>query len=85
MKIYSDDPLVPYKTTTISAERTKAEIDGILAEWQLSDYHWHWKPEQNDIYVQFLLEEKVEEVIIKVTVVSASLKLCLLQAKKRSS
>ena len=67
-KIYSDDPLVPYKTTTISPERTKAEIDGILAEWQLSDYHWHWKPEQNDVYVQFLLEEKVDEVLIKVTV-----------------
>lgn len=67
-KIFSDDPLVPYKTTTISAERTKAEIDGILAEWQLSDYHWHWKPEQNDIYVQFLLEEKVDEVPIEVTV-----------------
>jgi len=68
MKIYTDDPLVPYKTTVVSELRTKAEIDGILAEWQLSDYHWHWKPEQNDIYVQFLLEEDVGGLPVKVTV-----------------
>jgi len=33
LKIYDDDPLVPYKNTKIGANQTKAEIDGLLARW----------------------------------------------------
>lgn len=61
MKIYSDDPLVHYKNSTIASERTKAEIDGILAEWAVKDTHWHWDPTHNDIYVQFKIEDKVQD------------------------
>lgn len=68
MKIYSDDPLVRYQSTSISAERSKAEIDALLGYWGVSDIHWHWKPEENDVYVQFILEEKIEEVPIKTAV-----------------
>jgi hypothetical protein len=61
-KIYSDDPLVHYKNSTISPERTRAEIDGILAEWAVKDTQWHWDPQHNDVFLQFRIEELVKDV-----------------------
>lgn len=68
MKIYSDDPVVPYKTTKIGFKQTKAEIDGVLARWGTIDTYWHWDPEHNDIYVQFKIEEKINDLPVKVIV-----------------
>ena len=53
VKIYSDDPYVHYKDSEISPERTKANIDGVLAEWQVKETFWHWDPQHFNISVQF--------------------------------
>jgi hypothetical protein len=70
VKIYSDDPLVHYKNSEIAPERTRAEIDGILAEWAVKDTYWRWNPGQNDVFVQFKIEEKINDlpssVVVKV-------------------
>ena len=66
MKIYTDDPLVSYTTTTISAERTMQEISMILRQYDVVDIHWHYKPEGNDIFVQFGIEEMIDGVAVKV-------------------
>lgn len=65
-KIYSDDPLVHYQKTTLSPERSKSEIDGVLAEFQIKDVHWHWDPLHNLIYVQFKLNEVVNGLQVDV-------------------
>jgi len=67
-KIYSDDPLVHYKNSAVNPERTKAEIDGVLAEWQVTDVYWHWNPQANDIYVMFKINETIKGVPLKVSV-----------------
>jgi hypothetical protein len=60
-KIYSDDPNVPYKTTTLKALHTKSEIDGLFAKWGVKDVYWHYDPEHNEVYVQFKIEEKIQD------------------------
>lgn len=57
MKIYTDDPKVHYITTTISPERTRDEISELLRAYDTYDIHWHWRPEANDVYIQFIIEE----------------------------
>jgi hypothetical protein len=42
LKIYSDDPNLPYKTTKLNALYTKSEIDGLFAKWGVKDVYWHW-------------------------------------------
>ena len=37
MKIYSDDPNLPYKTTKLKALYTKSEIEGLFAKWGVKD------------------------------------------------
>jgi hypothetical protein len=59
-KIFDDDPLVPYKNTSISAQTTRSEIDGLLARWGVKDNGWHWELENGDVYVGFQLKEVVE-------------------------
>lgn len=66
VKIYTDDPLVSYTTTTISAERTMQEISMILRQYDVIDIHWHYKPEANDIFVQFGIEEVIDGVHVKI-------------------
>lgn len=39
MKIYSDDPILPYKTTKLKALYTKSEIDGLFAKWGVKDVY----------------------------------------------
>lgn len=68
IKIYSDDPYVHYKDSEISPERTKANIDGVLAEWQVKDILWHWDPEHFDISVQFKIEEIIDSLPVSVVV-----------------
>ena len=50
MKVYSDDPNLPYKTTKLKALYTKSEIDGLFAKWGVKDVYWHWDPEHNDVF-----------------------------------
>ena len=66
MKIYTDDPLVSYTSTTISGARTRDQISAVLREYDVADIHWHWKPEVNDVYVQFVLEEIIDGNHVKV-------------------
>lgn len=42
MKIYSDDPNLPYKTTKLNAQYTRSEIDGLFGKWGVKDVYWHW-------------------------------------------
>lgn len=67
MKIYSGDPLVHYATTELSSERTKAQIDGILAEYQVKDVLWHYDIPR-EAYVIFKIEETINERPVKVGV-----------------
>ena len=60
MKIYTHDRHVPYKTTKIDPMSSKADIDGILARWGIKKVAWTWDPENNEVYVQFQIEEVVD-------------------------
>lgn len=66
MKVYTDDPRVKYVHTTISPERTKAEIDEKLRAYGTYDIAWHWRPELNDVFVSFVIEETIDGVSAKV-------------------
>jgi len=64
MKIYSDDPNVPYKSTEINFMHTKSQIDGLLAEWGVRDSMWHWAPEDADIFIEFKFTEVIEGITV---------------------
>lgn len=66
MKIYTDDPRVKYVNTTVSPEVTKDLIDRKLREYGTYDIHWHWRPELNDVFVQFIIEENIDGIHAKV-------------------
>jgi hypothetical protein len=59
LKIYSDDPNLPYKTTKLKALYTKSEIDGLFAKWGVKDVYWHWDLEGNDVYAVFKISEEI--------------------------
>lgn len=65
-KIFTDDPRVKYVTTSIAPERTREEISEKLRAYDTYDIYWHWRPEQNDVYVQFIIEEVIDGVPAKV-------------------
>lgn len=67
MKIYSDDPNLPYKTTKLKALYTKSEIDGLFAKWGVKDVFWHWDPEHNDVFVLFKIAEEIEGAPLQVS------------------
>jgi hypothetical protein len=67
MKIYTDDPKVKYANTTVAPERTKFEIDSKLREYGTYDIAWHWRPELNDVFVMFTIEEVIDNIPAKVT------------------
>lgn len=67
MKIYTDDPNLPYKTTRLSAIYTKSEIDGLFAKFGVHDVYWHWDLAANDVYVMFKIKENVKGVDIDVS------------------
>lgn len=62
MKVFTDDPKVHYITTTISPERTRDEISEILRAYDTIDIWWHWKPEVNDVFVGFKIEEIIDGI-----------------------
>ena len=62
MKIYSDDPNLPYKTTKLKALYTRSEIDGLFAKWGVKDTYWRWDPDNNEVFVQFKIVEKIDDV-----------------------
>lgn len=61
-KIYTDDPLIKYASTSIPADRTKHEIDGVLAEYEVKDIYWHYDPDHNSVYVMFKIEETINDM-----------------------
>jgi len=67
MKIYTDDPNLPYKTTKLNALHTKSEIDGLFARWGLKDTYWHWDPETNDVFIMFKIQEEINGIPVKVS------------------
>jgi hypothetical protein len=67
-QIFSNDPVVPYKTTNISPITTQAEINGLLARWGIRKYGWDWDPDHNKAILQFQITEKIEEKEINVVV-----------------
>lgn len=70
MKLYTDDRLVPYKTTTISPMGTKSDIDGLLAKFGIKKTMWEWDLENNKVAVTFQISEVIQdrtvEPIVKV-------------------
>jgi hypothetical protein len=66
-KIYTDDPNLPYKTTKLNALYTKAQIDGLFAQWGVKDVYWHWEPEANDVYAMFKINEEIEGITVNVS------------------
>ncbi len=67
MKIYSDDPNLPYKTTKLKALYTRSEIDGLFAKWGIKDVYWRWDPEHNNVFVQFKIAEEVDGVPLEIS------------------
>ncbi len=60
LKIYSDDPNLPYKTTKLKALYTKSEIDGLFAKWGVKDVTWRWDLEGNEVYAIFKFKEEID-------------------------
>ncbi len=54
-KIYTDEKLVPYRTTTIGPATTKAETDGLLARWGIKKSGWEWDIENGKVAIIFTL------------------------------
>ncbi len=67
-KIFSDDPLIAYAQTEVTIFKTKNSIDLKLMEYNAEDIGWRWKPDKNEIFVQFNLTEVVNDLPIKVVV-----------------
>jgi len=66
LKIYTDDPSLPYKTTKLKALYSKSEIDGLFARWGVRDVYWYWDPEHYDVFVQFKIVEEIEGVPVDI-------------------
>jgi hypothetical protein len=60
LKIYSDDPNLPYKTTKLKALYTRSEIDGLFAKWGVKDVYWRWDLEGHEVHVIFKIKEEIE-------------------------
>jgi hypothetical protein len=68
LKIYTDDPLVHYTKSAIPPERTKQEIDALLRAYDADLITWRYKPEFNDIFVGFTIEEVLDGIHIRIPV-----------------
>lgn len=60
MKIYVDDPAVPYKDTKVNPLTTKQMIEGILARWGIRKAGWEWDLEADKCVLEFQYVEKVD-------------------------
>ncbi len=65
-KIYTDDEKVKYVKTTVAPERTRDDISEVLRKYDTSLIAWQWKPEINDVYVMFQIEEIIDGIPVKV-------------------
>ena len=65
-KIYTDDEKVKYVKTTVAPERTRDDISEVLRKYDTSLIAWQWKPEINDVYVMFQIEEILDGIPVKV-------------------
>ncbi len=62
MKLYSNDPIVPYKNTRIlNPLSTKGEIDGIMARYGIKKTMWEWDLENNKVALTFEINEIINE------------------------
>jgi hypothetical protein len=43
----------------LKALYTKSEIDGLFVKWGVKDVYWHWDPQNNEVCVQFKIEEEI--------------------------
>ena len=64
MKIYSDDLNLPYKTKKLKVLYTRSEIDGLFAKWGVKDTYWRWDPDNNEVFVQFKIIEKLKPLYV---------------------
>ena len=64
MRIYVDDPAVPYKTTKIDPLTTKSEIEGVLARWGIKKAGWEWDLENDKVVLEFQYTETVNGVAV---------------------
>lgn len=64
LKIYADDPAVPYKTTKIDPLTTKSEIEGILARWGIKKAGWEWDLENGKAILEFQYSEIINDAPI---------------------
>jgi len=55
LKIYDTDPEVYARTTNIKPDRSKSEIDGVLARFGVKDVAWRWDIKNNDVFLMFKL------------------------------
>ncbi len=62
MKLYIDDPAVPYKTTHIDPLTTKSEIEGILARWGIKKAGWEWDLENGKVTLEFQYAEMINNM-----------------------
>jgi hypothetical protein len=67
LKIYTDDPLIKYTSTTVKADRSKQLIDAVLAEYQVKDVWWHYDLPR-EAWVRFKIEEEINGAKISVGV-----------------
>jgi len=58
MKIYDTDREVYSRTTSINPDRTKGEIDGILARFGVRDVWWRYDIKHNDVILRFILPKE---------------------------
>lgn len=62
MKIYSDDPIVPYKKTQVDPRTTKADIEGLLARWGIKKSGWDWDLENGRCILEFQYFESINDI-----------------------
>jgi len=65
LKLYTDDRVVPYKSTTIDPMSTKAEIDGLLARFGIKKTAWEWDIENNKVSLTFQISETIDEKLLE--------------------
>jgi hypothetical protein len=61
LKIYSDDTNLPYRTSKKTALDSKRDIDGILARWGITKVMWDWDLDNNNVEVNFQINEKFQD------------------------
>jgi hypothetical protein len=64
LKIYVDDPAVPYKSTKIDPRTTKSEIEGLLARWGIKKAGWEWDLESGKATLEFQYSEMIDNTAV---------------------